>query len=153
MITAITFINRFLLRFIYELDKWDKWDLEKSLQGKPLKRKHQNKSTERVTEDHIWIYPFHYKFLLFIVVIIISFEHDPYRKWNPFRRLTSITTFSSDTLCKWKNVLSQKQEEQPDLQACLNNSFQPFADTLMSKFENLANKIENSRKTSLQSQG
>ena len=36
-----------------------------------------------------------------------------------------------------KTCSSQKQEEQPDLQTCLNNSFQLFADTLMSKFENL----------------
>ena len=35
----------------------------------------------------------------------------------------------------------QKQQEQPDLQTCLNNSFQLFADTLMSKFENLTSKI------------
>ena len=40
-----------------------------------------------------------------------------------------------------KTCSSQKQQEQPDLQACLNNSFQLFADTLMSKFENLTNKI------------
>ena len=36
---------------------------------------------------------------------------------------------------------SQKQQEQPDLQTCLNNSFQLFADTMMSKFENLTSKI------------
>ena len=36
---------------------------------------------------------------------------------------------------------SQKQQEQHDLQTCLNNSFQLFADTLMSKFENLTSKI------------
>ena len=40
-----------------------------------------------------------------------------------------------------KACSSQKQQEQPDLQTCLNNSFQLFADTLMSKFENLTNKI------------
>ena len=40
-----------------------------------------------------------------------------------------------------KTCSSQKQQEQPDLQVCLNNSFQLFADTLMSKFENLTNKI------------
>ena len=40
-----------------------------------------------------------------------------------------------------KACSSQKQQEQPDLQTCLNNSFQLFADTLMSKFENLINKI------------
>ena len=36
---------------------------------------------------------------------------------------------------------SPKQLEQPDIQTCLNNSFQLFADTRMSKFENLTNKI------------
>ena len=35
---------------------------------------------------------------------------------------------------------SQKEQEQPHLQICLNNGFQIFADTLMSKFENLTNK-------------
>ena len=40
-----------------------------------------------------------------------------------------------------KKCSNQKQQEQPDLQACLDYSFQLFADTLMSKFENLANKI------------
>ena len=49
-----------LLRFIYELDKWDKRDLEKSLQSDPSIRKHQNKARERITEDYIGIYPFHY---------------------------------------------------------------------------------------------
>ena len=36
-----------------------------------------------------------------------------------------------------KACSSQKQQEQSDLQTCLNNSFQLFVDTLMSKFENL----------------
>ena len=49
-----------LLRFIFELDKWDKRDLEKSLQSEPPKRKHQNKARKKVIEDHIWIYPFQY---------------------------------------------------------------------------------------------
>ena len=40
-----------------------------------------------------------------------------------------------------RKCYSQKQQEQPDLQTCLNNSFQLFADTLMSKFENLTSKI------------
>ena len=40
-----------------------------------------------------------------------------------------------------KTCSSQKQQEQPDLQTCLNNSFQLFADTVMSKFENLTDKI------------
>ena len=35
----------------------------------------------------------------------------------------------------------QKQQEQPDLETCLNNSFQLFAVTLMSKFENLTGII------------
>ena len=38
----------------------------------------------------------------FLIVIIISFEHGRCRKWNPFRRLTSITSRSPHTLCKWK---------------------------------------------------
>ena len=44
----------------------------------------------------------------------------------------------------------QKQLEQPDLQKCLNNSFQLFADTLMCKFESLTSKIV--EKMSVQSQ-
>ena len=40
-----------------------------------------------------------------------------------------------------KRCCSQKQQEQPDLQTCLNNSFQLSADTLMCKFENLTNKM------------
>ena len=36
---------------------------------------------------------------------------------------------------------SQKQQEQPRLQTCLNNSFQLFADILLSKYENLTSKI------------
>ena len=36
---------------------------------------------------------------------------------------------------------SQKQQKQPELQTCLNNSFQLLADTIMSKFENLTSKI------------
>ena len=39
-----------------------------------------------------------------------------------------------------KTCSSQKRLEQSDLRTCLNNSFQHFADTLMSKFENLTNK-------------
>ena len=50
------------------------------LQNEPPKRKHQNKARERVIEDHIWIHPFHFSFLLFLVVIIISFEHGKCRK-------------------------------------------------------------------------
>ena len=48
----------------------------------------------------------------------------------------SPTQFVNEKAC-----FSQKQQEQPDLQTCLNNSFQLFADTLMSKFEDLTNKI------------
>ena len=40
-----------------------------------------------------------------------------------------------------KTCSSQKQQEQPDFQTCINNSFQLFANALMSKFENLTNKI------------
>ena len=40
-----------------------------------------------------------------------------------------------------KTYPSQKQQEQPGLQTSLNNSFQLFANTLMSKFENLTSKI------------
>ena len=40
-----------------------------------------------------------------------------------------------------KACSSQNQQQQPDLQTCLNNSFQLFADILMSKFENLTSKI------------
>ena len=46
------------------------------------------------------------------------------------------THFVNEKACS-----SQKQQEQTDLQSCLNYSFQPFANTLMSKFENLTNKI------------
>ena len=53
--------------------------------------------------------------------------------------MTSGTTTSS--LVNEKACSSQKQQEQPDLQTCLNNSFQYFADKLVSKFKNLTNKI------------
>ena len=46
------------------------------------------------------------------------------------------TYFVSEKACS-----RQKQQEQPDLQICLNNSFQLFAVTLMSKFENLTGTI------------
>ena len=46
------------------------------------------------------------------------------------------TYFVSEKACS-----RQKQQEQPDLQTCLNNSFQLFAVTLMSKFENLTGII------------
>ena len=56
------------------------------------------------------------------------------------------THFGDEKACS-----SQKQQEQSDLQTCLNNSFQLFVDTLMSKFENLTNQIV--EKSPLQSQG
>ena len=56
------------------------------------------------------------------------------------------THFGDEKACS-----SQKQQEQSDLQTCLNNSFQLFVDTLMSKFENLTNQIV--EKKPLQSQG
>ena len=40
--------------------KRDKRDLEKSLQSELPKRMHQNKATEQVIEDNVWIYPFHF---------------------------------------------------------------------------------------------
>ena len=40
-----------------------------------------------------------------------------------------------------KACSSQKQQEQSDLQTCINNSFQLFADILKSQFENLTSKI------------
>ena len=46
------------------------------------------------------------------------------------------THFVNEKACSGK-----KQQEQPDLQPCLNNTFQVFADTHMSKFENLTSKI------------
>ena len=47
-----------------------------------------------------------------------------------------LTHFVNEKACS-----SQKQQERPDLQTCVSNSFQLFADTLMSKFKNLTNKI------------
>ena len=46
------------------------------------------------------------------------------------------THFVNEKACS-----SQKQQEQSDLQKCLNNTFQLFADTLTSKFKNLTSKI------------
>ena len=40
-----------------------------------------------------------------------------------------------------KACSSQKQEEQPNLQTCLNYSFQLFEDKFMSKFQNVTSKI------------
>ena len=46
------------------------------------------------------------------------------------------THFVNEKACS-----SQNLQEQPDLQTCLNNSFQLFADTLMSKIENLTSIV------------
>ena len=46
------------------------------------------------------------------------------------------TLFVNEKVCS-----SQKQQQQPGLQTCLNNSFQLLADTFMSKFEDLTSKI------------
>ena len=46
------------------------------------------------------------------------------------------TLFFNEKACS-----SQKQQQQPDLQTCLNNSFQLFADTVMSKFGGLTSNI------------
>ena len=54
----------------------------------------------------------------------------------PVLQLLSPTHFVNEKVCS-----SQKQQEQPRLQTCLNNSFQLFADMLLSKYENLTSKI------------
>ena len=54
----------------------------------------------------------------------------------PVLQQIPLTQFVNEKVCS-----SQKQEEQHDLQTCLNNSFQLFTATLMSKFENLTNKV------------
>ena len=46
------------------------------------------------------------------------------------------THFVNEKVCS-----SPKQQEQTDLQTCLNNSSQLFSDTLTSKFEDLTSKI------------
>ena len=46
------------------------------------------------------------------------------------------THFTNEKACS-----SQKQQQQRDLQTCLNNSFQLFSDTPMSKFVDLTSKI------------
>ena len=71
----------------------------------------------------------------------ISFADCRCRKWNLFRQFASITTTSSHMFSNEKACSNQKQKQQPDLQTCLNNSFQLFAVTLMSKFEDLICKI------------
>ena len=49
-----------LLRFLYELDKWGKLELEKLLQSKPPNKKHQNKAREQAFKDCNWIYIFQF---------------------------------------------------------------------------------------------
>ena len=46
------------------------------------------------------------------------------------------TQFVNEKVCS-----SQKQQQQPDLQTCLNNSFQLFANTLMSKLQDLTTTV------------
>ena len=48
---------------------------------------------------------------------------------------------------------SQKQQQQPDLQTCLNNSFQLLADALMSKLEDLTSKIGEKRPCTVKAEG
>ena len=80
------------LGFIYEVDKWDKRDFEKSLQSKPSKRKHQNKAKEQVVEDLMRLYIlFTSSFYFFLVIIIIiPFEHGRCKNLNPHKQFTSI---------------------------------------------------------------
>ena len=63
-------------------------------------------------------------------------ENETYSGDLPVLQPLPSTHFVNEKACS-----SQKQQEQPDLQTCLNNSLQLFADTLKSKFENLINKI------------
>ena len=62
-------------------------------------------------------------------------ENETHSSDLPVLQPLSSTYFVSE-----KAYSSQKEQEQPHLQTCLNNGFQIFADTLMSKFENLTNK-------------
>ena len=64
-------------------------------------------------------------------------ENETHSGYLPVLQSFPPTHFVNEKACS--SVL--KQQEQPDLQTCLNNSFQLFADTLMSKFENLTDKI------------
>ena len=51
------------------------------------------------------------------------------------------THFVNEKVCPRQ----KQQQQQPDLQTCLNNSFQLLADTIMSKLENLTGKIGEKR--------
>ena len=74
--------------------------------------------------------------LLLFLLNTADAENKTYSGELPILQPLSPTHFVNDKTCP-----SQKQQEQPDLQTCLNTSFQLFADTLMSTFENLTNKI------------
>ena len=77
---------------------------------------------------------------------IADAENETHSGDLPVLQPLSPTHFGDEKACS-----SQKQQEQSDLKTCLNNSFQLFVDTLMSKFENLTNQIV--EKSPLQSQG
>ena len=77
---------------------------------------------------------------------IADAENETHSGDLPVLQPLSPTHFGDEKACS-----SQKQQEQPDLKTCLNNSFQLFVDTLMSKFENLTNQLV--EKSPLQSQG
>ena len=62
-------------------------------------------------------------------------ENEIYSDNLPVLQLLSSTHFVNEKACS-----SQKQQEQPRLQTCLNNSFQLFADIRLSKYENLTSK-------------
>ena len=63
-------------------------------------------------------------------------ENETHSENSPVLQPLPPKHFVNEKVCS-----SQKQQEQPDLQTSLNNSFQLFEDTLMSKFENLTSKI------------
>ena len=62
-------------------------------------------------------------------------ENEIYSDNLPVLQQLSPTHFVNEKACS-----SQKQQEQPRLQTCLNNSFQLFADIRLSKYENLTSK-------------
>ena len=74
--------------------------------------------------------------MLLFLVNIGNTENETHLGELPILQPLSSTHYVNEKACP-----SQKQQEQPDLQTCLNNSFQLFADTLMSKFENRTGKI------------
>ena len=84
--------------------------------------------------------------MLLFLLNIADAENETHSGDLPVLQPLSPTHFGDEKACS-----SQKQQEQPDLKTCLNNSFQLFVDTLMSKFENLTNQIV--EKSPLQSQG